>query len=271
MKNIILLFVSFCMLSAAGCSSSTNSDSESGPNAMPSLTNGSQPITIYEPETINSESETLADLILFETDNLLLEEETRNALIQDMDRGLDLIRENEQEKVGNISVRPPFEMNRLILNVEFDLFETIANVALNEQIAVFETGFKGFDDLNSLAAADSFYAHDWSFGSYISIWFDAGINLAQAREKYNAIDEIVSAEFNHNGGDESNIRAEKVNDITYFVFMRGNGDCPSGCIYEAYFYFSVDASGYQEFDENDAMKLDVFTRLKNKIYLNNSL
>lgn len=76
----------------------------------------------------------------------------------------------------------------------------------------------------------------------IELTFDSTLNLFPIVNYLNGIDGINYAELTPTVGDGNHIEFSSSGPIQYFTFTLGWGDCPSGCIYNRSWSFSVDTT-----------------------------
>jgi hypothetical protein len=94
--------------------------------------------------------------------------------------------------------------------------------------------FTGFDDL--LAAYPLAGFTPFSFIEAVHMVFVEPLHPENLALLFAAIDGVTYAEPNHVGGDGDDITIEALGS---YVFKRGWGDCPSGCIYNHYWRVEI--------------------------------
>ena len=70
------------------------------------------------------------------------------------------------------------------------------------------------------------------------LYFKKDLNPTALGEFYKELPGVNYVEPNYMIGDSSNIFPRQTDSGMTYLFYRGSGDCPSGCIYKDYWYFS---------------------------------
>ena len=184
------------------------------------------------------EARVLADRILQEeSDDLLLDGKRQRALSDEIKRALSLIRRTHPA-MAEITVRESRRPGTLVLGLEGVLRDAVFAAWEDESASAPPgTGQAAFDALNrglGLRAVQPFSAL-----ASVVLYLHKRANIAAAMRAYRAIDGVAYVEPDASLGDGSDIEAAKVQGRWYFVFRRAWGDCPSGCIDQELFFFTV--------------------------------
>ncbi len=79
--------------------------------------------------------------------------------------------------------------------------------------------------------------------SFVILGSDAVVNIEKLSQEYAKLSHITSADPNYLAGDSNDICLSIEGEVHSYIFNEGFGDCPSGCISETYYGFSIDADG----------------------------
>jgi hypothetical protein len=134
-------------------------------------------------------------------------------------------------QVKEIFFWPPWVPSEVLLEVTDEA---------KQQIRVGQ--YHDLDSLNSLFNFASMDTTSLRFSGLISLYFEGRLNPERLAELYLTRPSVVYAEPNGVVGDFSNIYAWISQEGMTYLFRKGWGDCPSGCIYRLYWYFEVAAS-----------------------------
>ena len=206
----------------------------------------------WDPLPAAQEAALLADRILRrESDRLLLDAEERDELAGEIGGVLSQIREAYPE-AADVAVRAPYVAGKLLVALEPALFETLSKLPVSdgsasETTAELLTGQAQFDALNARLGLSAIV---WTFPDYrmLAFHFDNYLNVPVAAEAYQGIEGVEFAEPDALLGDGSDIDALKAEeeDAWYVIVRRAWGDCPAGCVNEAFDFFIVDADGVEQ-------------------------
>lgn len=86
---------------------------------------------------------------------------------------------------------------------------------------------------------------------YVLVRSAAPINTLALSRQFEGIEGVAYAEQNGYAGDGNDIEATVEEDAVVLAFRRAWGDCPSGCINEEAWVFSVDAAGTVRFERHE--------------------
>lgn len=201
------------------------------------------------------EARILAERVLRrESGALLLDERRLDALVLEIDRVLKRIRDRDPA-LAAIRVRQSGNPAVLLLGVEARLLDAVSRFA--EEGGV--TGNRAFDALNAKLGARP----EKIFPSLCIVALKVGqrVNVDAAAKAYRAIDGVGFAEPDSRLGDGSDIEAATSGGIRYLVFRRAWGDCPSGCIDDELFFFTVDGGEVRPVTPRRARSMAAFSRL----------
>ena len=206
----------------------------------------------WDPLPAAEEAALLADRMLSrESDRLLLDAEKRDELAGEIGRVLSQIREASPE-AADVAVQAPHVPGKLLVALEPALFETLSELPVSdgsasETTAGLHTGRAQFDALNARLGLSAIV---WTFPAFrmLAFHFDNYLNVPVAAEAYRGIAGVEFAEPDALLGDGSDIDALKVEeeDAWYVIVRHAWGDCPAGCVNEAFDFFVVDAYGVEE-------------------------
>ncbi len=105
-------------------------------------------------------------------------------------------------------------------------------------------GPSGIDALDTLLEAIGAVLQPVGRGANAESWvahFREDYDVPAVCRRFRALAEIAEAGWNPLMGDGDEIFLSRRGSRALFVFKRGRGGCPSGCIHNHYFYFEVDA------------------------------
>ncbi|MDE0390646.1 MAG: hypothetical protein OXI57_01085 [Rhodospirillales bacterium] len=207
-----------------------------------------------------AEARALADRILQrESDDLLLDGKRQRALGHEIQQALSLIRRTHPA-MADVSVREGRRRGTLVLGLEGALRDAVFAAWGDERApAPPGTGHAVFDALNrglGLQAVQPFSALD-----SVVLYLHERANIAAAILMYGAIDGVAYVEPDASLGDGPDIEAVKEQGRWYFVFRQAWGDCPSGCINEAFAFFTVADGEAAPIEPARARGMDAFAAL----------
>jgi hypothetical protein len=209
-----------------------------------------------------SEAEILADRILrTESDELLFDPKERNELIEEIEQVLPLIRE-AYPKVAEIPVRPTHSFGRLFLTLEPGLYQTIAEIlATEEEFVTLKTGNAEFDALTTRLELQGIALGSSKIFTDVYLCFKERLNTQAASDTYLRVAGVQLANIAYVWGDGPDIAAAKAEGRWFFIFRNAWGDCPSGCGYQEFFFFTVVGGEFQQITENIAATMLPFQKL----------
>ncbi len=122
------------------------------------------------------------------------------------------------------------------------------------------TGHAQFDDLNAQVGVRA-------VGLFPSLnavvfHFDPTVDLEHVAEKYSALDEVHSVEFDALLFDGPDIEVSRSDGNWYFVFRDAWGDCPSGCINVDLYFFVVQDGNITRIDPASAEDIPEFAEIR---------
>ena len=186
-----------------------------------------------------SDAEILADGILQrETDDFFFDLPKRNQLVDEIERVLSLIRA-AYPFMNAINAEEAATPGQLVIYLEPDFYEILKEMIEDKQgLFRFETGNAEFDALNAKLKVQAVQLGD-PFLKGLLLYFDTHVNLRVASEAYSMVEGIrrVSDGFSFNIS--ADIEAFRHGETWSVIFWHGWGDCPSGCLYEESFSFTV--------------------------------
>lgn len=142
---------------------------------------------------------------------------------------------NEFPSIRQISFRPPWVPGSIIIGFNKSTAEKIKNGE-----------YHAWDELNNkyqVTEMDTIYFLSGS--AAVAIHCKGRLHPLRLMEVYRNLPGKTYIEPNGYVGDSPNIYSRQTqNGITY-LFRHGWGDCPSGCIYSEYWYFSFDGENPQ--------------------------
>jgi len=85
---------------------------------------------------------------------------------------------------------------------------------------------------------------------YVQVEFQGIYNMQMLAAEYATFPGVSYAEHNGMFGGGSTICGSIDGDTWHMVLLHGWGDCPSGCIYREYFYFTTTSTGAPVFQDS---------------------
>lgn len=192
-----------------------------------------------------------------ESDELLLDTGKRHAFARNIQTILSRIR-NTHPATADVAVRQSHALGQLILGVEPDLLRILSDVLDDATDPVtLRTGYAEFDALNARLGLSAVALYLDTAVFYV----DEHANIEAAIEAYVALEGIGYAEPNVHLGDGPDIEASMSQGIWHVVVRNAWGDCPSGCVDEELFFFTVQGPDVERIERLRAMDRDVFAAL----------
>ncbi len=244
-----------CAMLLAGCGAIPNSEASDGPpeSLVMRVDSRQQPTP--------TEAAVLAHRILQrESGELLVDEGRRRALAREIEPVLSRIRD-AHPAMADITVRQTHAFGELVVTLEPDMSEALSGLlddATTGSVTL-HTGHEEFDALNArlgLSAVELFS----SLNSGV-FYFNEHLNVYAASRAYSMMGGIELAEPNMYLEDGSDIEASKSQGIWHVVIRHAWGDCPSGCIFEELFFFTVKGAGVERLERLQAMNMVEFSAL----------
>lgn len=177
----------------------------------------------------NKEAEEAA---LWLSDCLIAHENLYDAILRD----LASIRAKYGESIPQVKITfmPPWRSDQLIVGITDDAKQQIRAGKYHD-----------LDYLNSMFQLVSIDTSLFRYTSVIVPTFEGRYNPKRLAEIYKTVPSVTYAEPNGFGGDWSNVYPWLLPEGLSYLFREGEGDCPSGCIHNCYWYFRVPPSGIE--------------------------
>lgn len=156
-----------------------------------------------------------------------------------LDNKLTLARETD-DTLSYIHTFAPYAVNQLLLNTTAIWADAWENGDL-------VTGNTAIDSLSDLYGLE--FAKGDKYNNFL-LQFNQPMRIDDLALVYEGIDSIVYAEPNFVMGDGDRIIYFHKNDKDHFVFSKGWGDCPAGCISRYYWYVEVEDTSARKLAEN---------------------
>ncbi len=209
-----------------------------------------------------TEAAILADRVLRRrSDDLLFEVKQRGELIAEIEQILSQIRD-AYPAMMEIGVRETHQPRTLLIGLKPDLFEAVSRLANDRGgSAVPRTGHVGFDTLNASLGLQAVEPLSRLPGGPVIFHFGEHLNIDAAIRAYTAIEGVEYAEPDTFLGDGSDIDAYKSRGTWNFVARKAWGDCPSGCMYQELFFFTVEGGEVDQIEAAQAMNMAAFAEL----------
>jgi hypothetical protein len=189
----------------------------------------------------------------------LIDDAEFQALATEIDVVLTRVRQLEPVTEG-ISAFPDHEPGALLVGVQGSLGVLIADAfAGQETVTSLVTGSEEFDSLVRQLCLES--ARLYAERSAVYFSFSDLMIVRVAAHAFSDISGVRYADPQWNAGDGSDIALEKVGADWYVVFREASGDCPSGCIVQELYYFTVSVGGVLQWCEHDALENPNLRRL----------
>lgn len=209
-----------------------------------------------------TEAAILTDRILRRrSDDLLFEVKQRGELIAEIEQILSQIRD-AYPAMMEVGVRGTHQPRTLLIGLKPDLFEAVSRLA-NDQggSAVPRTGHVEFDTLNASLGLQAVELFPLFPSGPVIFHFSEHLNVDAAIRAYTAIEGVEYAEPNAFLGDGSDIDAYKSRGTWHAVVRKAWGDCPSGCLYQELFFFTVEGGEVDQIEAAQAMNMAAFAEL----------
>jgi len=209
-----------------------------------------------------TEAAILADRILRRrSDDLLFEVKQRGELIAEIEQILSQIRD-AYPAMTEIGVRETHQPRTLLIGLKPDLLEAVSKLANGRGgSAVPRTGHVEFDTLNASLGLQAVEPLSRLPGGPVIFHFGEHLNIDAAIRAYTAIEGVEYAEPDTFLGDGSDIDAYKSRGTWNFVARKAWGDCPSGCLYQELFFFTVEGGEVDQIEAAQAMNMAAFAEL----------
>ena len=207
-----------------------------------------------------AEARVLADRILQrESNDLLLAGKRQRALGHEIKQALSLVRRT-YPGMAEITVREGHRPGTLILGLEGALRDAVVGTWNDERAsAPPPTGHAAFDSLNARLGLRA--VRTYPYLNSVSLFVDERVNIAPAMLAYFLIDGVAYAEPDVALGDGPDIEAVKAEGRWHFVFRKAWGDCPSGCIDEELWFFTVADGEAERLEPARARGMSAFAAL----------
>lgn len=144
----------------------------------------------------------------------------------------------------DIRVRHPWHPQQLLLVMNADA-EPLATENPRR------TGHEGLDELHRNYPVSKI--EKMNDTTYL-IHYERLMNIPLMAEEYRKLDGVATAEPDYTIGGGDNIAVEPVGDRWKVTFVKGWGDCPSGCIYKHYWEFNytndIEMMGFREYGDD---------------------
>lgn len=194
-----------------------------------------------------------------ESDDLLLDAGQRRELAREIDLVLSRIRET-YPTMADVTVRQKYEFGALVLKLDPDLFRSVHVLLPETGHVALHTGHEDFDALNArlgLSAVELLSRFNICF-----FYFDEPLNVGEAIRAYEMVEGVEYARTNRFLGDGPDIDAVKSQGTWHVAVQRAWGDCPSGCIHQETFFFTVKGSDVERIERAQAMDMIPFVEME---------
>lgn len=237
--------VAYCVLTLAGC----GAVGDAGASVVVRVVD-------RPARSTPTEAVVLAHRILQrESDALLLDAGQRRELAREIDLVLSRIRET-YPTLADMSVWPEYEFGVLMLELDPDLLSAVRG---RGQVAL-HTGYEDFDALNARLGLSAVAEGCLKWDSCI-FYFDESLNVGEAIRAYEMVEGVGSAYAHSFYGDGPDIDAVKSQGTWHVAVRRAWGDCPSGCVFQEIFFFTVTGSDVERIARAQAMDMIPFLDL----------
>ncbi|OAD22096.1 secreted protein [Candidatus Thiomargarita nelsonii] len=147
--------------------------------------------------------------------------------------------QSEYPEVGQIHSDGQHALNSLIIGLTKDakkIFERKAEIVEKNFSEYVEgkTGIQRLDEFNAKYKAASIRL----VFDFLIVEFQYPMDISVLSKMYETIPEVAYVETNGIVGDRYEIFLIQKGKHWHFVFKHGRGDCPAGCIYEHYYYYT---------------------------------
>ena len=197
-----------------------------------------------------------------ESKKLLIAEKRRSELAREIKGVLKRLRYAHPE-MAKVSARAAHLPGVLILGVKPDLFRDVSRflgqMSHMKKPVKLRTGNPAFDALNAKLGLRTVrrYRHTGVIVMHLS----ERLNVRAARRAYKAIEGVRDAIPDAYLGDGSDIEAAKSSDTWHIVVRKAWGDCPSGCLYNKMFFFTVKDGNVERIEPVRAMTSPEFRKI----------
>ena len=204
----------------------------------------------------------LADRIMRRrSDDLLFDVEQRGELIAEIEQILSQIRD-AYPAMTELGVRGTHQPRTLLMGLKPDLFEAVSKLANGRGgSAVPRIGHVEFDTLNASLGLQAVELFPLLPSGPVIFHFGEHLNIDAAIRAYTAIEGVEYAEPDTFLGDGSDIDAYKSRGTWHAVVRKAWGDCPSGCLYQELFFFTVEGGEVDQIEAAQAMNMAAFAEL----------
>lgn len=210
-----------------------------------------------------TEATILADRIMrrHSGDDLLFDVEQQGELIAEIEQILSQIRD-AYPAMMEVGVRETHQPRTLLIGLKPDLFEAVAGPA-NDQggSAVPHTGHVEFDTLNASLGLQAVEPLPRLPSGPVIFHFGEHLNIDAAIGAYTAIEGVEYAEPDAFLGDGSDIDIYESRGTWHVIARKAWGDCPSGCLYQELFFFTVKGGEVDQIEGAQAMHMVAFAEL----------
>ena len=155
-----------------------------------------------------------------------------NGLYEQVRRDLAAIRAtfgDTFELINQIRFSPPWVPGNLMLGFDETAFQLLR-----------DGQYHAWDDLNQQYEVTDMDTVPFTSGGVVLLIFQRRLHPWRLAKLYEDLPGVWTVSPNHIIGDWSNVYARQTWEGMTYLFRRGWGDCPSGCIYSEYWYFRVD-------------------------------
>ena len=152
--------------------------------------------------------------------------------------------EPDKATVTGITFAPPWAPGKVLIGFDDDTASLVASGQYRE-----------WDGLNSRFNVKEIDLHTINYGWALMEFNSKSIHPKYIAEQYKALPGIAYAEPDYYIGDKSNIYPYipgyvdgilpdgALNGLRYYLYRKGDGDCPDGCTENKYWFFSADNNG----------------------------
>lgn len=210
-----------------------------------------------EPQLLRNETEILTRRMIAHFEHI--DESKRRQLSHEIEQVLILVRKQHPE-IAEVTAVDYYVPGQIILIFDPQLTEVVENLVTNKSGMIqLSTGNKEFDELNVQMGLHT--VRFLNYSKTFIFYFDPSIHPSVAVKKYRKLQEVIYADANKYLIDGSDLRMTKSNDTWYISVRKAWGDCPSGCIFEEIYYFSVDGNNVVSVPEEVAQESEKFVSL----------
>lgn len=197
-------------------------------------------------------------ILQFEDSDLLADGLHPDRLEREIGDVLRLIR-SRYPAMTEITTRPP--VSTILLSIEGSLRDNIAEGwTESETGAAVQFGHAALDDLNARLGLET--AEFWPATGTVILHFAELAKPRAAVEAYLAIAGVAHAELDELLGDGPDIALSTSDELWHVVMRNAWGDCPAGCIYDEWHFFTVTNGHVIRMDEEIALDMPEFWFLK---------